>query len=159
MRAHDDSSEPPLNASAAEPPAEVVELAERIARTVRPNMVQSIRAFQPADLQEVAAYWGQHFLYANLEEATTKQRILEEIGRQFLLPGYFGRNLDALYDCLTDTLSGVGRQPGFIVVLEHIPISVKFDKEMREQLLDVFRDAADFWAERHVPFRGFYSFF
>ena len=28
----------------------------------------------------------------------------------------------------------------------------------REQLLDVFRDAADFWAERRVPFRCFYSF-
>ena len=28
----------------------------------------------------------------------------------------------------------------------------------REQLLDVFRDAADFWAERRIPFRCFYSF-
>ncbi|MET0350629.1 MAG: barnase inhibitor, partial [Rhizobacter sp.] len=28
----------------------------------------------------------------------------------------------------------------------------------REQLLDVFRDAADFWAERKEQFRSFYSF-
>ena len=27
-----------------------------------------------------------------------------------------------------------------------------------EQLLDVFRDTADYWADRKVPFRCFYSF-
>ncbi|RMX04200.1 barnase inhibitor [Corticibacter populi] len=138
---------------------EIRELAKRVEKLVRPNIVQSIRAYHPADLQAVAACLGQHFLYADLAEATTKQRILEEIGRQFMLPAYFGRNLDALYDCLTDTILHAGAQPGFIVVLEHIPISIKFDKEMREQLVDVFRDAADFWAERKTPFRCFYSFY
>jgi hypothetical protein len=51
-----------------------------------------------------------------------------------------------------------GAQPGFVVVLEHIPAHAKFDKEAREQLLDVFREAAEFWAERKVTFRCFYSF-
>ena len=31
-------------------------------------------------------------------------------------------------------------------------------EEAREVLLDVFRDAAEFWAERKVQFRVFYSF-
>ena len=31
------------------------------------------------------------------------------------------------------------------------------DRESREQLLDAFRDAADFWSERKIPFRVFYS--
>ena len=31
-------------------------------------------------------------------------------------------------------------------------------EEARENLLDVFRDAADFWAEKKVPFRVFFSF-
>jgi hypothetical protein len=34
----------------------------------------------------------------------------------------------------------------------------RFDREAREQLLDVFRDAADYWGERRIPFRCFYSF-
>jgi hypothetical protein len=42
--------------------------------------------------------------------------------------------------------------------LEHIPAHAKFDKEAREQLLDVFREAAEFWAERKISFRCFYSF-
>jgi hypothetical protein len=41
-----------------------------------------------------------------------------------------------------------GPQPGFIVVLEQIPANAKFDKEAREQLLDIFRDAADYWGDR-----------
>ena len=43
-------------------------------------------------------------------------------------------------------------------MLEQLPNTQKFDKEARESLLDVFRDAADFWAEKKVPFRVFYSF-
>jgi hypothetical protein len=45
-----------------------------------------------------------------------------------------------------------------VVVLEHIPTNAKFDKEVREQLLDIFRDAADYWGDRKIPFRCFYSF-
>jgi hypothetical protein len=41
-----------------------------------------------------------------------------------------------------------GQQPGFVVVLEQLPDNPRFDREAREQLLDVFRDAADFWGER-----------
>ena len=45
-----------------------------------------------------------------------------------------------------------------MVVLEHIPAHAKFDKEAREQLLDIFREASDYWADRKVAFRCFYSF-
>ena len=47
---------------------------------------------------------------------------------------------------MTDPLHKSGPQPGFIVVLEQIPANAKFDKEAREQLLDIFRDTADYWA-------------
>jgi hypothetical protein len=50
------------------------------------------------------------------------------------------------------------RVPGFVLVLDQIPTTPKFDKEVREQLLDSFRDAAEYWAERKIPFRCFYSF-
>ena len=35
-------------------------------RTVKTNIVQSIRAFRVADLQTAASQLGYHFLYANL---------------------------------------------------------------------------------------------
>jgi RNAse (barnase) inhibitor barstar len=127
-------------------------------QTVRPNIVQSIRAYSVAELMEAAEQSGQHFLYANVANAQSKQEVLEGIAKAFTFPEHFGKNLDALYDCMTDLVHRAGHQPGFIVVLEQLPDNPRFDRETREQLLDVFRDAADFWAERKVPFRCFYSF-
>jgi RNAse (barnase) inhibitor barstar len=127
-------------------------------RHVRPHIVQSIRAHRVEDLQAAAAQMGHHFLYANLAQAQSKQDILELIAAQYTFPAHFGKNFDALYDCLTDTVNKSGQQTGFVVVLEHIPTHAKFDKEAREQLLDIFRDAADYWNDRKVPFRCFYSF-
>src|SRR5512139_943599 len=127
-------------------------------QTVRPNIVQAIRAYRVDELMQAAQDAGQHFLYANLSQAQSKQEVLETIAQSFLLPAHFGKNLDALYDCMTDLVHKAGPQPGFIVVLEQLPDNPRFDREAREQLLDVFRDAADFWAERKIPFRCFYSF-
>ncbi len=124
----------------------------------RTNVVQSIRAYRVSDLQEAAQALGHHFLYANLSQALTKQDVLDMIGAQFTLPTHFGKNFDALYDCMTDPLHKSGPQPGFIVVLDQIPTNPKFDKEAREQLIDIFRDTADYWSDRKVPFRCFYSF-
>lgn len=127
-------------------------------KTVPPNVVQSIRAFRVIDLQAEAAHLGQHFLYAHAAEAATKQQVLTLIAEAFHFPRHFGKNFDALSDCLTSLAHKAGPQPGFLVVLEQLPNTPKFDKEARETLLDVFRDAADFWADKKVAFRVFYSF-
>ena len=127
-------------------------------QTVRPNIVQSIRAYRVEDLMAAAQSADQHFLYVNLTQAQSKQDVLEGIAEAFLFPQHFGKNLDALFDCMTDLVHKAGAQPGFVVVLEQLPDNPRFDREAREQLLDVFREAADFWAERRIPFRCFYSF-
>nr|WP_297526049.1 barstar family protein [uncultured Roseateles sp.] len=127
-------------------------------QTVRPNIVQAIRAYRVEDLMQAAQDAGQHFLYADLSPAETKQDVLELIASNFLFPAHFGKNMEALYDCMTNLVHKSGTQPGFVVVLDQLPDHAKFDREAREQLLDVFREAADFWAERKVSFRCFYSF-
>ena len=126
--------------------------------TVPPNLVQSIRAFRVSELQEEAIRLGQHFLYAHCLSGMTKQQVLGIIAESFYFPRSLGKNFDALRECLTETLYQAGPQPGFLVVLEQLPNTQKFDKEARETLLDVFRDAADYWGEKKVAFRVFYSF-
>ena len=133
-------------------------LADVPLRGVRPNIVQSIRAFRVPDLQAAAQGLGHHFLYANLASAQSKQDVLDLISQQFMLTVQVGKNFDSLYDSMTDPVHKSGPQPGFIAVLEHIPANAKFDKEAREQLLDIFRDTADYWGDRKIPFRCFYSF-
>jgi len=131
---------------------------ETLFANVPSNVVQSIRAFRVGDLQAEAVRLGQHFLYAYCANASTKTQVLTTIAQSFHFPKYFGKNFDALSDCLTDLTHKAGAQPGFVVVLEQLPYTPKFDKEVREKLLDVFRDAADFWADKKVQFRVFYSF-
>ncbi|MEY2620920.1 MAG: hypothetical protein RIT26_740 [Pseudomonadota bacterium] len=127
-------------------------------RHVKTNIVQSIRAHRVADLQQAAQHLGHHFLYANLSQALSKQDVLDTITQEFMLAAQSSKNFDSLYDGMTDPLHKSGPQPGFILVLEHLPAHAKFDKEAREQLLDVFREIADYWSDRKVPFRCFYSF-
>ena len=126
--------------------------------TVPPNLVQSIRAFRVTELQDEAIRLGQHFLYAHCNAGLTKHQVIGIIAEAFLFPKNLAKNFDALRLCLTDTMFKAGTQTGFLVVLEQLPNTQKFDKEAREILLDVFRDAADYWAEKKVPFRVFYSF-
>ncbi len=134
------------------------DISETPLKSVRTNIVQSIRAHRVQDLQDAASALGHHFLYANLAQAQSKPEVLDMIAQQFMLPAHFGKNFDALYDCMTDPVHKSGPQPGFVVVLEQVPAHAKFDKEAREQLLDIFRDTADYWSDRKVPFRCFYSF-
>ncbi len=134
------------------------DISETPLKGVRTNIVQSIRAHRVQDLQDAASALGHHFLYANLAHAQSKPDVLDMIAQQFMLPAHFGKNFDALYDCMTDPVHKSGPQPGFVVVLEQVPAHAKFDKEAREQLLDIFRDTADYWSDRKVPFRCFYSF-
>jgi hypothetical protein len=126
--------------------------------TVPPNLVQSIRAFRVAELQEEAVRLGQHFLYAHCIAGATKQQVLGIIAESFQFPKGVGKNFDGLRETLTETMFKAGEQTGFLIVLEQLPNTQKFDKEARETLLDVFRDAADYWADKTVPFRVFYSF-
>jgi RNAse (barnase) inhibitor barstar len=139
-------------------PAALTEPADALLRAVPPQVVQSIRAFRIPELQQAAVASGQHFLYAHLAQAHTRAEVLEQVGQQFHFPPHYGKNFDALYDCLTDSLHNAGQQPGFVVVLDQVPVTAKFDKDLREQFIDCFRDAADFWAEHQIPFRCFYSY-
>jgi RNAse (barnase) inhibitor barstar len=109
-------------------------------RGVRTNIVQSIRAFRVHDLQETARAAGPAFPVRQPGPRPDQAGRAGLIAAQFTFPAHFGKNFDALYDCMTDPLHKSGPQPGFIVVLEQIPATAKFDKEAREQLLDIFRD-------------------
>jgi hypothetical protein len=127
-------------------------------RNVRTNIVQSIRAYTVKQLEAYAEQLGHHFLYANIASAQSKQDVIDLIAAQYTLHVGNGKNFDCLHDSMTDVVHKSGPQTGFIVVLEHIPTGAKFDKESREQLLDIFRDMADYWSDRKVPFRCFYSY-
>ncbi|EIF82514.1 barstar family protein, partial [Burkholderia pseudomallei 354a] len=80
---------------AASPGLSSIEEPMSLFATVRPNLVQSIRAFRVQDLADEANQLGQHFLYAYCGNAQSKQEVLETIATSFLFPKHFGKNYDA----------------------------------------------------------------
>lgn len=117
---------------------------------------QSVRPLRGADLpslREQCEREGGRFVAADLRYCEDRESALRELGRALDLPGWFGANLDALYDALTD-LDG----PGWIIAIELPKVSARFDRSSRSALLTVFRDAAEFHSNAgNMPFRVFYS--
>jgi RNAse (barnase) inhibitor barstar len=119
---------------------------------------QTLRRLGPQSVDELrrwAEQAGQRFALAECSDCVDKKAVLKAIGRALEFPDWYGANLDALYDCLTD-LPERGDQ-GWVLVLERLPVGPRFDGEQRDALLDVFRDAGEVFADRGVPLRVFYS--
>jgi RNAse (barnase) inhibitor barstar len=120
--------------------------------------VLPLGAYDLDELQKSARRADQRLLHVDLAGAQGKTEVLDRIAAAFELPAHFGRNLDALYDCVTDLRPlPEADQPGFVVVLENLPGGNGQVGQARDAVLDVFRDAADFFFDRETAFRVFYS--
>lgn len=125
---------------------------------IPPQAVLPLGAYALEDLRKEARRADQRLLHANLEGKRDKSQVMQTLAHAFTLPGHFGNNLDALYDCVTDLEPPQDADhPGFVVILENLPDTPEFDGEQRTALLDVFREAADFFFDRQTAFRVFYS--
>lgn len=120
--------------------------------------VLPLGAYSLDDLVRAARHADQRLLQANLVSCEDKKAVLATMAKSFSLPKHFGQNLDALYDCLTDLkpLDGAS-SPGIVIILENLPNSKTFAAADRSALLDVFREAADFYFDQKTAFRVFYS--
>jgi RNAse (barnase) inhibitor barstar len=109
-------------------------------------------------LERETAAAGHRWLHADCAGVVDKAGVMSALARGWRLPKYFGANLDALYDCVTDLKPRRGAaSPGLVLVVENLPEAAPFDEEQRDALIEVFRDAADDFAGRGIAFRVFYS--
>lgn len=119
-----------------------------------------VRPLAPFDADELARWAqasGQRCVLIDLGAARGKRAVLREIGRALAFPPYYGVNLDALYDCLTDLPERCADVRAWLLVLRRLPEAAGFGDEDRAALLDVFRDAADALADAGVGLRVFYE--
>jgi RNAse (barnase) inhibitor barstar len=122
------------------------------------HAVLPLGAYDEQSLKRAAERADQRLLSVDLAQASDKDSVLAAIARAFALPAHFGLNLDALYDSVTDLLPGdQAAQPGFLIILQNLPDTGRFGREQRDALLDVFRDAAEYFFDRGTAFRVFYS--
>jgi RNAse (barnase) inhibitor barstar len=120
------------------------------------HVVRSLRGLDRAQIRAWAQRGRQRLIEVDLAGCVDKPSVLRAIAQAFALPSWFGMNLDALYDSLTDLRE---QQPaeGYVVLLDRLPRTAQFDTEQRTALLDVFRDVADEFADAKVPFRVLYG--
>jgi len=120
------------------------------------HCVRPLAPFTTETLARWAQQTGQRYAEIDLGAAHGKKSVLQAIGRALEFPAWYGANLDALYDCLTDLPQGEGSS-AWLIVLLHLVNAGDFDAEQREALLDVFRDAADVFADAGVGLRVLYA--
>ncbi len=120
------------------------------------NVLRPLAGLPLATLRSWAEAAGHRYVQIDLGTARDKQAALKAIGRALEFPDWYGANLDALYDCLTD-LPERKDVPGWLLVIERLPPPAALDPEQRAALLDVFRDAADAFADDGVPLRVFFG--
>ena len=119
------------------------------------HCVRSLRGLTIEQLRGWARAADQRFVLADLSGCKDKPSAMRMLGHAFGLPGWFGANLDALYDSLTDEETWpVGR--GAVIVLDALPYTERFAVDERDALLDVFRDVGEHYAAAGIPFRVFY---
>jgi RNAse (barnase) inhibitor barstar len=83
-----------------------------------------------------------------------KEGFLDQIAKALHFPGYFGRNWDALNDCLTD-LGWLATKHGYVVVfenMEHFGATSPLDFS---QATEVLRSVSEYWKGQGVPFWAF----
>lgn len=124
---------------------------------ISPHAMLPLAAYDEASLRRAATLADQRTLSVDLGGLLDREAVFAAIGQAFELPAYFGGNLDALYDCLTDLVAPPADAPGFLVMLRDLPDTSGFGRNERDALLDVFREAADYFFEQDVAFRVFYS--
>lgn len=83
-------------------------------------------------------------------ELRTRETFLDACEQAFHLPHWFGRNWDALWDCLTDL--SWAPAPGYLVIYDRwreLAVSDPDSWAIVRRLLD---EVSRYWADRQTPF-------
>jgi len=107
-----------------------------------------------ADLQALQAQLalaGFYICEIDGQAASDEMALVIAIGQAFQFPGYFGRNWNAVDECITD-LSWL-KANGYVCLLRSATTLSKANQQGYPVLLDVFQTAADTWRQHGIPFK------
>ncbi len=93
---------------------------------------------------------GLKLIRVSLKDVHDKQSLLDAIASALDFPEWFGRNWDALEDCLTDLSWKKAR--GYVLLFEH---GAEFARRQPHELamaIGVLESVAEYWDEQDKPF-------
>ncbi|MCC7080334.1 MAG: barstar family protein [Burkholderiales bacterium] len=97
----------------------------------------------PPALETAAHDAGLAFIALDAGSARTKSQFLGLLGRTLSFPNWFGRNWDALEDCLTD--ASWMPESGLVIRAEGFHSFAEADPDGFAILLDIFKTSAEYW--------------
>lgn len=101
-------------------------------------------------LEKAAIAAGIEFAGCDFEENDDLAGALRLLAEALALPEYFGGNLDALHDCLTDL--SWRDNPATVLLITGCDELRDAEPDSFDSLIDVFTAVADFWRGQSVPF-------
>ena len=104
-------------------------------------------------LRQAADELKQHFFSVDLEDAHNVPGFIKALSRDLDFPKWFGGNLDALHDCLTDF--SWHPAPGYVITLTGSE-SLRSNPTSFAAFNQVLASAVEAWQARNIPFRIFY---
>jgi RNAse (barnase) inhibitor barstar len=123
-------------------------LAALLAGRQQPGVFRWHAAFEASDVAHAVEHAGWRFALLDAWPTDSKVDFLERIGAALALPEHYGRNLDALADCLADLPSE--RVEGTVVLWEGWGPFAHADERGFSGALQVLRERAE--APDEAPF-------
>ena len=104
-------------------------------------------------LRQAADELGLAFFHVDLCNARNVPSFIKALKRDLEFPEWFGGNLDAVNDCLTDF--SWHPAPGYVITLSDFA-SLSANQTSFATLNAVLASAVEAWQERRIPFQIFY---
>ena len=104
----------------------------------------------PDLVERAAAAAGLTVIRIDLERLASKAGFIERAARALNFPDWFGKNWDALNDCLIDLSWLNGR--GWVIIFENSKDLAARKPQVFHSAVEVFQSANDYWRQAGTPF-------
>lgn len=103
------------------------------------------RPVEAKSLQAAARRAGYAFFHLDGKNIERKEQLLNHVATALRFPNHFGRNWDALEECLTD-LEWVDGD-GYLIYFDHIDGMLAAHPDQFATFVEIVRDAVESWKE------------
>jgi RNAse (barnase) inhibitor barstar len=106
--------------------------------------------FSAEDLQKSCTKHSLMLFHFKKKAIRTKAQFLDYCAKILDFPYYFGRNWDALEDCLKD-MEWI-KAKGFVILYEQFGEFAENSPDEFDQALDIFKEVSEYWRENEKMF-------
>jgi RNAse (barnase) inhibitor barstar len=98
----------------------------------------------PKAVQKLAKAGGLAFFHIEGKNIGGKEQLMTSVATALRLPKHFGKNWDALEECLSELEDGAD---GYVIYYDHIDTLLGAHPDQFETLVEILRDAVASWKE------------